>query len=131
MDQKSVEFQQSSPPITVTGGGYLIYSFGLVSKMLLRQVSVGIPINISNAYDIVGPIVLRASITVQNVVYNFNIRYEASSLTNVTSGSVTFSSELLNVFLPAGEFQLSVYPDIFTVPPPDDLSAVIAYEVVQ
>ena len=122
-----VKFLQSSPPITTTGGGYMIYSFGLVDALLIRQIYVAIPDNIPTGYEVIGPIYLRAQL-VGVTVQNFEIYHMASNSSAVTEGVKGFSSHNLNIYMPRGSLSLHVYPDNFMNVPSYDWQATIAYE---
>jgi len=124
-------FIQSSPPLTVAGGGYLVYDFGIINQMKVFGVSGSIPLNIPAGVRLTGPAKLSASILSGPVVQNFELVYLMSGLSNVTSGDVVFSAAFpAGILLPGGTLQVIVYPDRFFVPPPFNYPLIVSYEAI-
>jgi hypothetical protein len=118
---------------TTVGFGYIKFHFSNVPDIIIYQVTAQLPINVSPEYSIIGELSLWAQLVGSGItVRNFLVKNYFPRATAITSGAATFTADLKSpVYIPSGSLSLIVFGDVFIVPQPVSLTAVINYEVLE
>lgn len=124
----AIHFIQSNPPIVAGPGNTMDYNFGLVQPFRLKFVYAAVPVNIPANVSLSGLIELNAQVFSGPMVAVIKLRYFSGLISNVTAGSVSFTSDLLDLPFPAGSVVLRITEDLYFTPEPDSIQATMAVE---